>query len=77
MTSPNPNSEAIMRDIDALSPAWRKLVHEYGYKNVMAQIDDGHGVDEAADQLWMQRSAKQAQWMATNYVTKRSFAHYV
>jgi tRNA A37 N6-isopentenylltransferase MiaA len=65
-----------MHDIDALSPAWRALVHEYGYKNVMAVMDDGTSIDDAVDALWMQRSARQAQWLSTIYVTAKTARSY-
>ena len=37
----NPNSVELMARLDALPPAWRKLVHEYGANIVIALIDEG------------------------------------
>jgi hypothetical protein len=69
---PNANSQALMSIVDAMKPGWRKLVHEYGFKAVCQALEDGQSLEEAADQLWMARSARQAQWLSTNYITKRS-----
>jgi hypothetical protein len=66
-----------MRQIDRLPPKWRALVHEYGVVGVMACREDGLSLADADDALWMARSARQAQWLATNYISKRSFARYV
>lgn len=70
--SPNHDSLLLMHQIDSLAPAWRALVHEYGYKAVLGCIEDGTALDDAEDQLWMQRSARQAQWLTTDFITKRS-----
>jgi hypothetical protein len=72
VTQPNPDPQTLMRQIDALAPEWRALVHEYGVKAVCGAPDDGLSIEDAADQLWMQRSARQAQWLACDYITKRS-----
>lgn len=74
MTNPNADSQTLMSVVDAMKPGWRKLVHEYGFKAVCQAIEDGNSLEEADDALWMQRSARQANWLATDYVTKRSFA---
>lgn len=72
MDFPNFDSVEIMRSVDAMKPGWRALVHEYGFNAVMACREDGLSLSDADDVLWMVRSARQAQWLATNYVTKRS-----
>lgn len=74
---PNADSAILMSAIDRLSKDWRALVHEYGYKAVMGCIEDGLDLQDAGDALWMQRSARQAQWLATDFISKRSFARYV
>lgn len=70
--TPNPDSQILMRQIDALSPEWRALVHEYGFKAVCGVLDDGLSLEDATDQLWMQRSARQAQWLSTDFITSRT-----
>lgn len=67
---PNFDSIEIMRAVDGLPKGWRKLVHEYGFKAVLACREDGLSLADADDALWMARSARQAQWLATNYLTK-------
>lgn len=74
---PNADSALLMSHIDALKPEWRALVHEYGYKAVMGCLEDRKSLHDAEDHLWMQRNSRQAEWLATNYITKRSFARYV
>lgn len=68
----NPDSIAMMSIIDSFDPAWRALVHEYGFKAVCQAKEDGHGLAEAEDALWMARSARQAQWLSTQYVTAKT-----
>jgi hypothetical protein len=69
---PNADSATIMQAIDALPTEWRALVHEYGFKAVCQAREDGCSIEDAADQLWMARSARQAQWLSTLYITERS-----
>jgi hypothetical protein len=73
---PDANSVAVMRDIDSLPGKWRALVHEYGYKIVMAMFDNGFSLEDADDACWMRRSAKQAEWLSTNYITKKTARNY-
>lgn len=73
---PNFDSIEIMREVDAMKPGWRKLVHEYGFKAVMACREDGLSLQDADDALWMGRRARQAQWLATDMITKRSAASW-
>ena len=68
---PNCNSVEIMRAVDQLPPSWRKLVHEYGVTQVLACREDGLSLQDADDALWMGRSARQAQWLATNFITPK------
>jgi hypothetical protein len=70
---PNPDSQTLMSVIDALPVEWRALVHEYGYKAVLGAREDGTSLEDSEDALWMARSARQAAWLATNFITKRSF----
>lgn len=72
---PNFDSIEIMRAVDGMPKSWRKLVHEYGFKQVLACREDGMSLEDADDALWMGRSARQAQWLCTDYVSKRSFQH--
>ena len=69
---PNFDSIEIMRAVDKLPKGWRKLVHEYGFTAVLACREDGLNLQDADDQLWMGRSARQAQWLTTDMITKRS-----
>ena len=38
---PNENSRVLMKVLDRLSPARRKLVHEYGANIVLSLLDNG------------------------------------
>lgn len=76
LTQPNTESIKMMLIIDNLAPPWRALIYEYGFKSVCDAINSGTSLEDAADALWMARSARQAQWMATDYVTKRSAASW-
>jgi hypothetical protein len=69
------DAQQLMSIVDSFSPEWRALVHEYGFKAVCQSKEDGHSLEEAQDALWMARSARQAQWLSTNYITKRSFSN--
>lgn len=69
---PNFDSIEIMRAVDQLPTSWRKLVHEYGVTQVLACREDGLSLQDADDTLWLGRSARQAQWLATNYVTAKT-----
>src|SRR5437660_474086 len=71
--SPDPNSVAIMAHIDQMSRPMRALVREYGYAIVRDMIDEGY--DNAAElgailEVWRER--RQEQWLATDYITKRT-----
>lgn len=65
-----------MRDVDRLPRKWRALVYEYGYSIVSAMCEDGMSLADADDALWMRRSAKQAEWLATDYVTKKTRSYF-
>jgi len=71
---PNANSVVLMREIDRLPKGWRALVHEYGFKAVMALREDGFSLADADDALWLQRSVAQAQWLSTQFVHGKSMA---
>jgi hypothetical protein len=73
---PDANSAEIMLFVDSLPKKWRQLVHEYGFKNVMALYQAGMKLKDADDALWMMRSAAQAKWLSTNYITKRVARSY-
>lgn len=65
-----------MRDIDRMPKQWRVLVYEYGYQLVCAVRDGELSIKQARDQLSFVRSARQAQWLATDYVTKKTARNY-
>jgi hypothetical protein len=73
---PNTNSKTIMSMVDSFEPGWRALVHEYGFKAVCQAKEDGHSLEDAGDALWMARSARQAQWLACDYITPRAARSY-
>jgi hypothetical protein len=68
---PDANSAEIMLFVDGLPKKWRGLVYEYGFQNVMVLYNADMNLSDADDALWMQRSARQAEWIATNYITPR------
>jgi hypothetical protein len=56
---------------------WRELVYEYGAQAVIdlhyyANAD----YDDASDMLWLMRSARQAAWLATDYITPKAKRNY-
>lgn len=62
-----------MMVVDGLSPRLRALVHEYGIAIVAALIADGyHDSEELSDMLETWRERRQAEWLATNYITPRT-----
>lgn len=70
------NSQGVMAPIDAMPAAWRALVHEYGRQKVLNLYQSGIDVEDAVDELWLWRSARQQQWLSTDYITpkvRRSF----
>lgn len=71
--APSRDSQLLMQAIDSLPQPWRALVHEYGFKAVCQAKEDGHSLEDAQDALWMARSTRQAQWLACDYITQRSF----
>lgn len=66
------DAEQLMSIVDSFEPGWRSLVHEYGFKAVCQAKEDGHSLEDAQDALWVARSARQASWLATDFITKRS-----
>lgn len=76
-TAPNPNSRALMfGEVDPLPADWRRLVHEYGLRVVQAVMEDTRSIEEAEQRLQVLRATRQAEWLSTDYVTKRSFRNY-
>jgi hypothetical protein len=67
-------SAKIMSEIDALSPDWRALVHEFGLLMVRAIRNEWgeQGIEMCRFQLDAWRARRQVEWLATNYVTRRS-----
>lgn len=71
--APNTNSVLIMRHIDSLSPAMRALVREYGYAIVRDMIGEGYSNPfELAPILQTWRERRQDEWLATNFISKRT-----
>jgi hypothetical protein len=71
---PDPNSRALMfGEVDPLPPQWRELVHEYGLRIVQAIRAESSSIEEAKVMLKHWRTMRQRDWLATDYITKRSF----
>lgn len=67
------DSIELMETIDRLPPSVRALVHEYGFSIVFALLQDGVtnlGVMRAQLETW--RANRQAEWLATDYITRRT-----
>lgn len=70
---PNVNSVGVMTHIDHMPPEWRALVHEYGAVIVSRIMAEASSLEEAREMLAYWRSQRQAEWLATNYVSARLF----
>lgn len=73
---PDPHSVACMREIDRMSPAFRALVHEFGFAIVAAMMNDGY--DDAGKlrtilEGWRER--RQDQLIKTDYAIARKVFH--
>jgi len=69
----DPDSRQNMAAVDQLPQSFRPLVYEYGLVIVVQMWNDGY--TDAATlhpmlETWRQR--RQAQWMATDYITAKS-----
>ncbi len=66
----SPQSIDIMRTMDErVSPAFRALMHEYGFQIVAQSMDDGaRNPDVLRADLEAWRDRRQQQWLATDYV---------
>jgi hypothetical protein len=66
----NQTSVACMRNMDErVSPPWRALMHEYGFRIVAKMLDEGYrNVEAARDELETWRGRRQDQWLRTDYV---------
>jgi hypothetical protein len=74
--SPNRNSVVIMCTIDLLPLSMRLLVYEFGFKIVLAMIDDGYDDPvELRSLLETRRKRMQEAWLATDYVRPRNRMH--
>jgi hypothetical protein len=72
--APDPNSHALMfGEVDPLPVEWRELVHEYGLRIVQAIRAESSSIEEAKVMLEHWRRTRQRDWLATDYITKRSF----
>lgn len=59
---------AVMKVADALPPAFRALMHEYGLRIVDAMWAQGYrNADELRDKLETWRERQQRDWLATDY----------
>lgn len=70
---PSPNSVEVMAAVDRLSQEWRQLVHEFGIAIVSEVMPEAQDVHDARAMLEYWRAQRQARWLATNYVTKKTF----
>ena len=69
----NPDSVAIMRQIDKMSKPMRALVREYGFRIVRDMIAEGcRDPFQLAELLEVWRERRQQQWLETNYVTRKT-----
>jgi hypothetical protein len=60
-----PNSIDFMERIDRLPPAWRALVHEFGWTVVGGMIDDGHRCAATLrSELEAWRERRQERWLS-------------
>jgi hypothetical protein len=62
-----------MAFVDKLTPAMRRLVHEYGAVIVSNMITEGHRNASALKPIletW--RSRRQQEWLSTNYISTRN-----
>lgn len=67
---PDPNAVALMfGEVDVLPKAVRALVHEFGLRNVQSLMEEHRNVEDLRHALIMHRAMKQAEWLATDYVT--------
>lgn len=69
----DPNSVAIMSRIDAMKPAMRALVHEFGFVIVAKSLDlAGRSVnaDALRSDLETWRERRQEEWLRTDYMRK-------
>lgn len=77
-TEPNPDSVELMAQIDALPPEVREMVYEFGFAIVAALIGDGvHDPGRMEELLHNWRERRQAQWLATNYITPKTIQSIV
>lgn len=69
-TPPLESSQEIMYAVNNLSPAWRRLVYEFGFSIVQAMHDEMETKDSRAARVmlnvWRQR--RQEQWLSTDYL---------
>lgn len=70
---PSPNSVDVMKIVDSLPFAYRALVHEFGVVIVTEIMAEATDATDCRQQLEYWRSQRQAQWLATDYVGRRSF----
>jgi hypothetical protein len=62
-----------MAAIDQMRPAFRDLVREFGFVIVRDMLNDGYAdADELRGILEGWRARRQAEWLATDFVTKRT-----
>lgn len=70
---PNADSVELMHWIDSLNRPMRALVHEFGVTIVAAMVEEGYtNAAELRDILEVWRDRRQEQWLATNYITKKT-----
>lgn len=77
-TEPNPDSVELMAQIDELPAEVREMIYEFGFAIVAALINQGVNDPDRMDELlhnWRER--RQAQWLATNYITPKTIQSIV
>lgn len=70
---PSPNSVEVMTVVDSFPPEWRALVHEFGAAIVSEIYFEAQDAEDGRQMLEYWRSQLQAKWLATDYITRRSF----
>jgi hypothetical protein len=68
---PARDSATIMAAMDRMPPKWRALVHEFGWKVVSGYWAEGYTVAGARRDLEGWQARRQAEWLATQFVTRR------
>lgn len=71
MSKPDPRAAATMAIVDRLDPEVRELVNEYGFQVTVAAARSADSLGELLGMLVAWRHARQRDWLATNFTTRR------